>query len=408
MARIRVLQVVSGIAIGEQAGGAEQIALQIALNLNRTAFKPAVFVMQRYGTLTEATWQNRLLEAETPIFGVDGPHRGPQADLLQIWRELWATVTAFCPDVVNSHSERGDTLNMLVHLLHPNHPVPVRTMHTDLQWQTRPWIGRILSQGIFPAAFAGEIAVSQAVRQALDQRPLARLLRKKATLCYAAVDTAFFRRRFAESHAGIALTSDGPNGSLLQTATVLPPGIPLEHPRIGIVGRLAHQKGHTFLLQAIAQLANKRPAHLLIIGSGVLEEDLRNQAATLGITERVHFLGSRRDVADILQHLDLLVSSSLWEGLPGVILEAMAAKVPVIATDVSGSREVVLHGETGLLVPAGQVDALADAITQALDQPDRMEQMAERASRYVEQFTVQRMVKSYAEIYQMLTRKLRS
>lgn len=382
MDRVRVLQLLTGIAIGEQSGGAEQIGLQIALHLDRTQFEPAVFVMQRYNAPAEMLWQSRLNEGQVPLYGFATPRRGLSASLSEIWRMLWACVTTFRPDVINSHSERGDTLNMLLRLLHPRHPVAVRTMHTDQQWHTRPRLGKFLSQGIFPLIFADEIAVSQAVRQVLNQRPLARLLGRQAILCYPAVDTAPFRRR-----------DIGP----------LPPGMPADRPRIGIIGRLVEQKGHTFLLQAIARLAASQPIHLVVIGSGPLEGNLRAQAAALGIADQVHFLGSRRDIAAILPHLDLVVSASLWEGLPGVILEAMAAQTPVIATDVSGSREVVLHGQTGLLTPAGRADALADAIKQALEQPGRMQKMAQRASQHVAGFTVEKMVECYATVYWALS-----
>lgn len=382
MDRVRVLQLITGIAIGAQSGGAEQIGLQIALHLSRTQFEPAVFVMQRYDAPAELLWHRRLTEGQVPVYGFATPRRGSQASLSEIWRALWACVTTFRPDVINSHSERGDTLNMLLRLLHPRHPVAVRTMHTDQQWQTRPWTGKFLSQGVFPLVFADEIAVSQAVRQVLDRRPLARLLGQRAPLCYPAVDTAPFQQ-----------STIGP----------LPPGIPADRPRIGIVGRLAEQKGHTFLLQAIAQLAASRPIHLVVIGSGTLEDKLRTQAAALGIADQVHFLGSRRDVAAILPYLDLVVSASLWEGLPGVILEAMAAGTPVVATDVSGSREVVRHGETGLLAPAGQADALADAIKQALEQPEQMREMAQRAGQYTAGFTVERMAEHYSAIYRAVS-----
>ena len=404
MTRIRVLHLVTGIAIGEQSGGAEQIALQIALRLDRAVFEPAVFIMRRYNSLTETIWQRRLVEAQVSIYGFEA-HGGTLDDLAKVWRELWHCVGTFGPDIVNSHSERGDALNVASHLLHPDHPHAVRTMHTDRQWQTRPWTGRFLQQAVFPLACAGEVAVSQAVRAELDRRPLARLLGKRATLSYAAIDVANFRRRAPQTTADNQPGADAANDGLLAGDDVLPPGIPRERPRIGIIGRLAPQKGHTFLLPAMAQLSKERSVSLLVIGAGDLDSDLKAQAATLGIADRVHFLGSRRDVAEILPHLDLLVSASLWEGLPGVILEAMAAGVPIIATDVSGSREVVIQGQTGILAPPGRADALAAAIAQALDQPAMMRAMAQRASRYVEQFTIERMVAGYAALYQKTARR---
>lgn len=89
----------------------------------------------------------------------------------------------------------------------------------------------------------------------------------------------------------------------------------------------------------------------------------------LGLDQRVYFLGSRSDVMQIMPHLDMVVSSSLWEGLPTVLLEAMALRVPVVATDVSGSREIVISDETGLPVPPRSPAHLAEAILKVLDHP---------------------------------------
>lgn len=393
MTRMRVLQLVTGIAIGEQSGGAEQVALQIALRLDSGAFDRAVFVMRRYDSPAEAAWRERLAAAQVPVYGFGLPAGSTRAELLRIWRDLWACVTAFRPAVINSHSERGDALNILIHLLHPVHPRAIRTMHTDQQWQTRPWTGRIFTQAILPLTCAREIAVSQAVRDVLEHRPLAKLLRKKSPLCYPAIDSTGLREA-RETRA--RQRGDGAG------EVMLPPGIPAGRPRVGIVGRLMPQKGHAFLLPAIAQLAATHPVNLLIIGAGPLDAELQAQAASLGIAEQVHFLGHRRDVAAILPHLDLLISASLWEGLPGAVLEAMLAGVPVIATDVSGSREVVLHGQTGLLAPAGRADALADALAYALDHPAEMDAMAQRAAGLVERFSVENMVQGYAAIYRQV------
>ncbi|OQA41469.1 MAG: 2-deoxystreptamine glucosyltransferase [Chloroflexi bacterium ADurb.Bin325] len=390
MTRPRILQLVTGIAIGEQSGGAEQVALHVALRLDPAAFERAVFVMRRYGSPAEAAWHARLAAAQVVVFGFGPPANGERAELQRIWRDLWACVSAFRPDVINSHSERGDALNVLVRLLHPAHPCAIRTMHTDQQWQTRPWTGRLFAQAVFPLACAREIAVSQAVRDVLERRPLARLLRKKSPLCYPAIDSAGLREA---REARARLRHDG--GS----AAALPPGAPSGRPRVGIVGRLMPQKGHAFLLQAVARLAEAHPIDLLVVGSGPLDADLQAQAAALGIAERVHFLGHRRDVAAILAHLDLLVSASLWEGLPGAVLEAMVVGVPVIATDVSGSREVVLPGQTGLLAPPGRGDALADALAYAIGHPADMEAMARRAAELVGRFSVEEMAQAYAAVY---------
>ncbi len=122
----------------------------------------------------------------------------------------------------------------------------------------------------------------------------------------------------------------------------------------------------------------------------------------LNLQDKVYFLGSRSDVLDILPHLDILVSSSLWEGFPTVILEAMASGVPVIATDVSGSRELVVDGKTGLLVPPHDPDALAQAILNMLADGEKARRMAEHARTVARPYTIQNTVETYCQIYQQL------
>jgi glycosyltransferase involved in cell wall biosynthesis len=162
---------------------------------------------------------------------------------------------------------------------------------------------------------------------------------------------------------------------------------------------LTKQKGHADLLQAIKIAQTTRPIHLLVIGAGELESNLREQARTLDIQDRVHFLGSRSDVLGILPHLDLFVSASLWEGFPTVLLEAMAMSVPVVATNVSGSRELVRNGVTGMLVPPGDPARLAEAILAVINDPERARAMANEARQFASQFTIERAAAHYAEIY---------
>jgi glycosyltransferase involved in cell wall biosynthesis len=385
MQRIRVMQLVAGIAIGDQSGGAEQIGVHLARYLDRNAFESVVFAMRGYGSTAEQRWLARLADENIPVYGLTPSTGSSWRDLRQALRGLWSLVDAFRPDVITSHSERGDALNALVRIFHPVHPLAVRAMHTDQQWQTRPVIGALLTQGIFPLVFDAEIAISAAVRATLEGRPLARLRHKSAPLCYEGIDGRLFDRatepRAAES---------------------MPAGLPADRPLIGIVGRLAEQKGHTYLLQAMPIIREWVAAHLAVIGTGSLEANLHAEVARLGIGDCVHFLGSRNDVAEIVSHLDLLVSASLWEGLPAAILEAMALGVPVVATDVSGSREVVQTGVTGVLVPPAEPAALAQAVIAMLTDPAGAHRMAQDARQMAARFTVQNSAPCYGEVYQKL------
>lgn len=132
------------------------------------------------------------------------------------------------------------------------------------------------------------------------------------------------------------------------------------------VGRLSEQKNFGLLLTALSQLRQERWA-LLLVGEGELHADLTAQTALLGLSERVRFLGRRSDVPLIMQSSDALVMSSSWEGFPYVIVEALANGLPIVATDVGGVREGVLHDETGLLVPPADADALTEALGRIIE-----------------------------------------
>ena len=129
----------------------------------------------------------------------------------------------------------------------------------------------------------------------------------------------------------------------------------------GMIARLTEQKGHRYLLQAMATpaLAELRA---IVVGDGDLRTPLEAEAQSLGIAPRVHFLGARRDLGDLLAAMDVFVMPSLWEGLPLSMILAMGAALPVVATAVAGIPEIVEDGVTGWLVPAGNSLALATAI----------------------------------------------
>ena len=147
--------------------------------------------------------------------------------------------------------------------------------------------------------------------------------------------------------------------------------IPPESPLALFVGRLDRQKGVPILLDAAERVAADRPDwRLILAGDGPEGEALRRRtAAHPALADRVRWLGRRDDVPGLLKAADVLVLPSLWEGMPNVILEAMAARRAVVATAIEGSEDLVLPGETGWLVPPGDPRSLADALLDAASDP---------------------------------------
>ncbi len=146
-------------------------------------------------------------------------------------------------------------------------------------------------------------------------------------------------------------------------------------------GRLAVQKGYPTMLNAFSELSCKRPeSYLAIAGDGPLRSEVQSLVRRLGLEERVAMLGLRRDVPRLLQASDALVLSSAWEGMPVVVLEAMASRRPVVATSVASIPEILEDGVSGLLAPPGNSEALANAMEKLMDaSPEERQALADRA-----------------------------
>jgi glycosyltransferase involved in cell wall biosynthesis len=166
------------------------------------------------------------------------------------------------------------------------------------------------------------------------------------------------------------------------------------------VARLEEQKGLEYLLEAASRLPEVRFA---IAGEGSARVALQQRAAALGVDGRVVFLGRRTDVPRLLAACDLFVLPSLWEGLPISVLEAMAAGKPVVATAIGGTAEAVIHGQTGMLVPARDGPALADAIATLLGDRALAGRLAMAAlERVRSRFSSEAMVAAVVSVYEEL------
>lgn len=164
-------------------------------------------------------------------------------------------------------------------------------------------------------------------------------------------------------------------------------------------GRLSPEKGHRFLVDAMARLKDQDPAPVcVILGAGKEEGALRAQASAAGLDGRLIFGGFRTDVPACLAGADLVVNPSLTEGLPNVILEAMAVGTPVVATEVGGVGELIADGRSGWLVPAGDPAALADAIRSALTDPAEAHRRGEAGrARATAEFSFDHLARRWSE-----------
>lgn len=180
--------------------------------------------------------------------------------------------------------------------------------------------------------------------------------------------------------------------------------IPRTAPVVGFIARFVPQKDPLRFLQVAAHVAHQIPeAHVLMVGDGPLRPDIEAAVREHGLVGRVILTGFRRDVAELLATVDVLVLTSVWEGLPITVLEAMAARRPVVVPDLPGMDEVIEDGRTGVIVRSRDVDALTAAIMRLLGAPALRAQMGEAARRRLEErFTVERMAADTAGVYEQV------
>jgi len=166
------------------------------------------------------------------------------------------------------------------------------------------------------------------------------------------------------------------------------------------VARLDPVKNQASMLNAVRRVVDRQPRFMLdVVGDGPSRPELETLRQSLGLEKVVRFHGFQSSVAPFLANADFFVLSSVSEGIALTLLEAMAVGLPAVATDVGGNREVVVHGETGYLVPSGSDEALAEAML-AMQSPTVLTPMGLAARRRVEtEFSLARVVERYEAIY---------
>jgi L-malate glycosyltransferase len=293
-------------------------------------------------------------------------------------RALGKSIDRFKIDLVNAQASHDHTLVWSAIAFSSRKPVRVVTRRVDFT------PGKNLLQRI--KYFRGAhhyIAISAAIRDVLTDYGIAA---ERVHLIRSAVPGV---QRIETGRAEILKELSLPNDACL----------------IGDVASLVDHKGHQFLLRAFPEVLSAIPqARLLLAGDGILKETLQAQAASLGIAEKVHFLGQRSDVDRIHSALDLFVMSSHMEGLCTSILDAMSVGAPVVATVAGGIPEIVRDGKTGLLAENRNPKSIAEKIIETHRNPEAARRRAQTARRMVaEEFSVNRMVKETVGLYKELT-----
>jgi glycosyltransferase involved in cell wall biosynthesis len=306
-----------------------------------------------------------MLRAEGFPIHVHGP-----AGRLTVSRSLYRSLREFRPDVVHLHNSGATTLGAPVARL-AHVPVIISTRHGITHAGETP--ARLLQFGLASRLCTRIVGVCQAVTDHL--RGLRWVPGGRLVTVY--------------------------NGAA--PAPVTAPATPLPQNGFTLVwiGRLSSPKDPATLLRALAQARRERPdLRLWFVGDGELRSSAEALRAELGLGDAVTFWGTRRDVGAILAAADLFVLSSRSEGLPISLLEAMAASKPSLATDAGAMRELIEGGACGLVVPRGDVDAMARALLAIARDPAQCERWSQAARlHYGAHFTPDRMAESYLKLY---------
>lgn len=182
-------------------------------------------------------------------------------------------------------------------------------------------------------------------------------------------------------------------------------GLPLDATVVGTVTRLSPQKAPLDFVRAAARIHDKRPdVRFVVVGDGPLRSEVEKLAEALGVRDALVLTGLRRDVPELMAAFDLFALSSLWEGLPRVLPQAMATGLPIVATGTDGSAEAVQDGVTGFVTPPGDPDALAAALLKLIEQPALARRMGEAGRARVQEYGAVRMVEQIAKLYRDLLR----
>jgi glycosyltransferase involved in cell wall biosynthesis len=258
-------------------------------------------------------------------------------------------------------------------LLHTVHNLAEREIEPRARWIQR----YALNHGVVPVAVAQEVAVS--VERLYGVRRCRVISNGIPTSLYACPQTP---RREWRARQGFAE----------------------EDVLFVCVARFAPQKNHALLLKAFAQGPATDPrAHLVLVGEGILQEGLKEQAKNLGLANRVHFLGLRTDIPDVLGAMDAFVLSSDWEGNPLSVMEAMASGLPIVSTDAGGVPKLFKSGKEGFIVARGDAQALGRSMASLLRDQETRQSLGSAAARRAKQnFDVSTMVQAYEELYEKL------
>jgi len=345
-----------------QMAGTEKHVFLLTTHFNKSIFKASVCTFE-YGELVERLKEHGFA---TKII--------PQNHSLLHFLKLLAFIRQHKFDIIHCHS--GGYACIAARLAGTKRVV--YTKHgigfTAEELQKRNFL-RKLRDFLVDKCVALYIALTEFDKHIMTQ--VLHIDKKKITVVYNGIDLSFGRI------------------TLLQKTN---------YPTIGVVGRLTNQKGISYLINAIPAVMKKfTTVKVLIAGSGKEEKKLKDLACKRGIALKIDFLGYVKNVAEVINRMDVFVLPSVWEGFPYVLLEAMLLKKPIVATNIFGVDEIIEHGKTGILVEPKNPDSIADAVIELLNDKKKAKTLGAAAhKRVLDRFTLDKTVSKIEQLYYSL------
>jgi len=333
-------------------GGTEKVVLDLCHNLVLNGHEVCVFTLNIPKTKEEEVFNNiKIMRVNawelTPITGFQS------AFSFKAWFKLQKTIEDFKPDIIHAHHQFFFT-TLIGMLLKKRHHIPtVTTLHLGsidfifgfkgiVIRKIERMMGRIINNNSDIVIAGSKNLKENGIKIGIDPA--------KSTIIPNAVDLSYFK--------------------MIRTYSAKPRNVVF-------IGRLISAKGPDILIRSAKVVSEKIPdVKFNIVGDGPLKKKIEEYVKKNNLTKNITILGKIAEIRDMMKASDIYVRPSLVDGMPYGILEAMAAGLPVIATDVAGTSDIITHSKTGYLVKAGNVKELADAIIELLKNPDYLENMA--------------------------------
>lgn len=376
--KVKVIQIIKTLNVG----GAERFAIELAKALDRTKFEIKLIAFFKDGTPVESHRHDELADNQIEVQYLTAwkgnNHIPSYVEAINTMGKLLKTAPA---DILHSHFQLG-TLGAIYCRNRGLARKVIRTAHNHprKEWEVGVYGSlrhEIVGKWIYPKEVDAVVAVSSSIAEELRNESGARRYQRPVQTIYNAISAKII------SPSEVNLKQHEYPG-----------------PIVGTIGRLTPQKGYIHFVRAIPQILKSFPsAQFWFIGDGEEQSLLENEANRLHVADQVKFLGKLPDVYTKLRELDVFVLPSLWEGLPTVLLESIANNVPVVASNIPGNCEIIRDENFGWLVPPKDTAALAEAIINALREPELRLLRAKNAKTSLNRFMIEPIARQYEDLY---------